>query len=82
MGDRIVIDPLIHHGKPVITGTHVPVATLIGALAGGMSWEEVMREYEVRVADIEAGLSYEREQATIAASATVFSQLDSEEERG
>ena len=37
----ITVDPKIHHGSPVITGTRVPVSIVIGSLAGGMSKEEV-----------------------------------------
>ncbi len=61
MNERIVLDPSIHHGKPVIKGTRVPVATIIGALAGGMSMENVSREYDIKSADIEAALSYAAE---------------------
>ena len=58
MHDRIFIDPAICHGKPVIRGTRTPVAILIGSLAGGMSFEEVEREYAVSVDVIRAGLAY------------------------
>ena len=61
MNDRIVIDPEIQHGKPVIRGTRVPVARLLGGLAGGMTTEEVMREYDVSEADVHAALSYATE---------------------
>ena len=61
MNERIVLDPSIHHGKPVIKGTRVPVATIIGAMAGGMSMQDVSREYDVQAADIEAALSYAAE---------------------
>ena len=33
--DRIVIDPEIMGGKPVIKGTRVPLQVIIGSLAGG-----------------------------------------------
>jgi uncharacterized protein (DUF433 family) len=36
--DRIVIDPNICHGKPVIRGTRVPVTVVIGSLAGGITF--------------------------------------------
>jgi uncharacterized protein (DUF433 family) len=55
---RITIDPNIHHGTPVITGTRVPVSIVLGSLASGMSKEEVMREYELTKEDIEAALAY------------------------
>ena len=58
MNDRIVIDPEIQHGKPVIRGTRVPVARIVGGLAGGMTEQELVREYEVTVEDIRAALTY------------------------
>jgi uncharacterized protein (DUF433 family) len=42
--DRIVLDPMICHGKPVIRGTRVPVTIVVGSLAGGMTFDEVQRE--------------------------------------
>lgn len=61
MHDRIVIDPEIQHGKPVIRGTRVPVTRVLGGLAGGMSFDEICREYEVTVEDIRAAIGYAEE---------------------
>ncbi|HJY84261.1 MAG TPA: DUF433 domain-containing protein [Candidatus Binatia bacterium] len=47
MNDRIVIDPTIQHGKPVIRGTRVPVVRILGGLAGGMSIDEVITVTEL-----------------------------------
>ena len=58
MTERIVIDPEIQHGKPVIRGTRVPVTRIVGGFAGGMTKEEIMQEYEVTEEDILAALSY------------------------
>jgi uncharacterized protein (DUF433 family) len=58
MDDRIVIDPRIQHGKPVIRGTRVPVARIVGGLAGGMTMAEVISEYDVTSEDVRAALSY------------------------
>ncbi len=58
MNDRIFIDPEIQHGKPVIRGTRVPVARIVGGLAGGMTEEEMMREYDIAMEDIRAALAY------------------------
>ena len=58
MTDRIVIDPRIQHGRPAIRGTRVPIVRLLGGLAGGMSVDEVCREYEVTEADVRAALAY------------------------
>ena len=58
MNDRIVIDPRICHGKPVIRGTRMPVAHVVGSLAGGMSFEEVAQEYGLTHDDIRAALKF------------------------
>jgi uncharacterized protein (DUF433 family) len=56
--DRIVIDPNICHGKPVIRGTRVPVTIVVGSLAGGMTFEEIQREYDLTTEDIRAALKF------------------------
>lgn len=61
MNERIIIDPEIQHGKPVIRGTRVPVTRIIGGLAGGMLEEEVMREYGITKEDLQAALNYAAE---------------------
>jgi uncharacterized protein (DUF433 family) len=58
MENRIVIDPRIRHGKPIIKGTRVPVHIVLGALAGGMTYEEVMQEYDITREDILAAIEY------------------------
>ncbi len=61
MQDRIIIDPGIQHGKPVILGTRVPITRIVGGLAGGMTKEEIIREYAVTEEDISAALQYATE---------------------
>jgi uncharacterized protein (DUF433 family) len=61
MSDRISIDPGVQHGKPVIRGTRVPVARILGSLAGGMSREEIVKEYRVTLEDIAAALEFATE---------------------
>jgi uncharacterized protein (DUF433 family) len=61
MNQRIVIDPKIQHGKPVIRGTRVPVARIVGGLAGGMSFKEVQEAYGVTEEDIRAALEFASE---------------------
>jgi uncharacterized protein (DUF433 family) len=56
--DRIVIDPEIRHGKPVIRGTRVPVEIILGSLAAGMEFEEVAHEYGVEREDVQAAIEY------------------------
>ena len=61
MNDRITIDPEIQHGKPVIRGTRVPITRLLGGLAGGMSFDDLCQEYDVRPEDIRAAIAYAEE---------------------
>ena len=61
MNERIVMDPRVQHGKPVIRDTRVPVARVLGGLAGGMSFEEVCREYDLAPEDIRAAIRYAEE---------------------
>ena len=56
--DRIAIDPRVCHGRPVIRGTRVPVSVVTGSLAGGMTFDEVVREYGVSMDDIRAALGF------------------------
>jgi uncharacterized protein (DUF433 family) len=56
--NRIVLDPAVVHGKPVIRGTRLPVTVVVGSLAGGMSFEEVQREYDLTADDIRAALKF------------------------
>jgi uncharacterized protein (DUF433 family) len=56
--DRIIIDPEVMHGKPIIKGTRAPVDIILGALAGGMELKEVASEYEVKREDILAAVEY------------------------
>ena len=55
---HITINPDIHHGTAIITGTRVPVTIVVGSLAGGMTMAELMEEYELTQAQIQAALTY------------------------
>jgi uncharacterized protein (DUF433 family) len=54
----IVVNREVRFGKPVIKGTRIPVDLVIGKMAGGMTIEEVMKEYDLRREDILNALSY------------------------
>jgi uncharacterized protein (DUF433 family) len=58
LASQITMDAAIHHGSPVVAGTRVPVALVLGSLAGGMSKEEVSREYELSAQQIESALAF------------------------
>ena len=55
---HINIDPAIQSGKPVIRGTRVPVAVLVGHLAGGDTIEDICESYPVTKEDVRAALAY------------------------
>lgn len=63
IASHISVYPSVHHGIPIITGTHVPVAIILGSLAGGMNKEAVMQAYELTQAQVEAALAYATELA-------------------
>jgi len=58
IANRITADEKVRFGKPVIKGTRVPIDLIIGKLAGGMTYEEVMTEYDLTKEDILAALDY------------------------
>lgn len=55
---KVIIDKDIQHGQPIIEGTRIPVAVILGALAEGMTAEQIKQEYDVTDEDIQAALRY------------------------
>ena len=56
---RIVLDPKVMAGKPVIRGTRIPVEVLLRMVAQGISDVEILREYpRLELIDIRAALAY------------------------
>ncbi len=49
MCERIIVDPKICHGKPVVRGTRTPVTVILDALAGGDSFETNMADYRLTI---------------------------------
>ncbi|MDO8789794.1 MAG: DUF433 domain-containing protein [Sulfuritalea sp.] len=59
MDDRVTIDPAICHGKPCIRGLRYPVENILEWLAGGMSIDQILVDYEdLEREDILAALSF------------------------
>ncbi len=57
--NRITLDPQICHGKPCIRGLRYPVESVLEWLAGGMSIDEILADYEdLEREDILAALAY------------------------
>jgi len=61
LNDRIVIDPAIRFGKPIVKGTRVSVDIILGRLAAGLTYDDVIREYQITKDDILAVLQYAAE---------------------
>jgi uncharacterized protein (DUF433 family) len=55
---RIEIDSDRAHGRPVIKDTRVPVTRILAALAAGLSFQDVEREYGVTADDIRAAVAF------------------------
>ncbi|MDW8068712.1 MAG: DUF433 domain-containing protein [Anaerolineae bacterium] len=59
LGERIVVDPEICHGKPCIAGTRIMVANILSQLAGGYSVEQILEGYpELTYEDVMAAIQY------------------------
>ena len=57
--ERIIIDPGILVGKPVIKGTRLAVEFIIDLLANGWTQDEIIRNYPgIKGEDIQACLAY------------------------
>lgn len=46
MNDRITMQPDVCHGKPCIRGLRYPVENVLEWLAGGMSIDDILADYE------------------------------------
>jgi uncharacterized protein (DUF433 family) len=59
---RISVDSTHHHGDPCITGTRVPVSVIVGSIAEGDSFEQVLAGYpQLKREDIQAALLFAAE---------------------
>jgi uncharacterized protein (DUF433 family) len=70
---RIVLDPEIRFGKPLVRGTRITVGDVLGYLAGGMSEQEILSDFpQLTREDIRACLAFaaDREQRSGSLSAT------------
>lgn len=54
----ISMDPGVRFGKPCLAGTRIDVATVVGALAAGESFESVQEAYLITREQILAALRY------------------------
>jgi len=54
---RIVADPKVMGGKPVIRGTRITVDLILELLASGMT-PEIAEDYKISIEDVRAALLY------------------------
>ncbi len=60
--ERIVSDPAVMFGKPVIKGTRIPVDLILEKLAAGETTEQLLSAYtSISAADIAACLQFASE---------------------
>lgn len=58
----ITINPNIRFGKPCIKNTRISVGDILGWLAAGMSYEEVLADFpELNMESIRAAIAYAAE---------------------
>lgn len=58
---RIVCNPNILGGKPVIAGTRISVEFILELLHSGMSFDDILKEFpHLKRRDIEAALAFAR----------------------
>lgn len=56
---KIVSDPKILSGKPVIAGTRISVELIMNFLSAGMSVDDILKEYtELKKSEVLAAIEY------------------------
>ena len=57
--ERIVVDPKVLVGKPVIKGTRIPVSLILNLIGHGSSFVEIIEDYpNLTIEDIRASILY------------------------
>jgi uncharacterized protein (DUF433 family) len=60
MSERITVNPQIHFGKPCVSGTRIPVQSVLELVREGLSIAEIIRDYypDLEPEDIRACIQY------------------------
>jgi uncharacterized protein (DUF433 family) len=60
MKERIAVNPQIHFGKPCVSGTRIPVQSVLELVRDGYSFAEIIRDYypDLEAEDIRACVQY------------------------
>ena len=60
--NKIIVDPKILAGKPIIKGTRIPVYLVLNLLANGYNFDKIIEAYpRLTKEDIEAAIKYSGE---------------------
>lgn len=74
---RISIDPRVHHGKPCIKGTRVPVSVIVGSIADSDTPEQIMVSWpQLTAEDMTAALRFAAKAASRADVAVLQSEAE------
>lgn len=56
---RIVVDPKVMAGKPVVKGTRIPVDAILQRIAEGVTTKDILEDYpQITESDVKAALEY------------------------
>ena len=58
--ERIIVDPQIHFGKPIIKGTRITVQNVLELINEGLTFEQIIQDYypNLEKDDIHACMQY------------------------
>jgi uncharacterized protein (DUF433 family) len=57
---RIAVDPGVHFGQPVVSGTRIPVQAVLELVAEGIPFADIVRDYypDLEMGDVKACVQY------------------------
>jgi uncharacterized protein (DUF433 family) len=60
MNDRIAVNPQVHFGKPCVSGTRIPVQSVLELVREGISFSQIVQDYypDLEPEDIRACVQY------------------------
>ena len=58
--EKVVVNPQIHFGKPVIAGTRITVQNVLELINEGLTFEQIIKDYypDLKKDDIQACMRY------------------------
>jgi uncharacterized protein (DUF433 family) len=58
--ERIVVNPQIHFGKPIVNGTRITVQNVLELITEGLGFDQIIKEYypDLNKEDIQTCMQY------------------------